>query len=303
MRRARLLFLSFQHLLLLSVFVDSFHTPPTTTRTECRRRHHTLHASSSSSQPAVPPLDPKALGLLALTGGVVGPAVDGIHNSVLLAYDLFPVRPFGLFSTSLLIPPLLAVAYALLGGVLPNILNRFLGDEEEASSSSSSSSSSSPLLPLVRLPSAGLQAAAAVASTVAVIRLSVTLHETSLLAAAPPASAPALLAAAALVQWAALDGTRGSLALALLAAVGGPVAEIPLMAGPLAHAWHYLTPDYFPLAGVFPAAATPEAGLEVITGPCYFAVTTDAIALYRFYYEFSVGEKGRRGGCKKNLIK
>ena len=140
MRRARLLFLSFQHLLLLSVFVDSFHTPPTTTRTECRRRHYTLHASSSSSQPAVPPLDPKALGLLALTGGVVGPAVDGIHNSVLLAYDPFPVRPFGLFSTSLLIPPLLAVAYALLGGVLPNILNRFLGDEEEASSSSSSSS-------------------------------------------------------------------------------------------------------------------------------------------------------------------
>ena len=112
-----------------------------------------------------------------------------------------------------------------------------------------------------------------------------------------------LLAAAALVQWAALDGTRGSLALALLAAVGGPVAEIPLMAGPLAHAWHYLTPDYFPLAGVFPAAATPEAGLEVITGPCYFAVTTDAIALYRFYYEFSMGEEGRRGGCKKNLIK
>jgi len=75
--------------------------------------------------------------------------------------------------------------------------------------------------------------------------------------------------------------------LALAAGVFGPLAEIPLM---LAGAWHYLTPDYFPLdalASLFSEGLVVDdpssSGLASITGPCYFAVTTDAIALGRCF--------------------
>ena len=84
------------------------------------------------------------------------------------------------------------------------------------------------------------------------------------------------------LQWRLLDGSRASLALALLAAVGGPLAELPLMK---LGAWHYLTPDYWPLAAwsCGPGTGNEWAGLSAITGPCYFAVTTDAIALGRWF--------------------
>jgi len=60
-----------------------------------------------------------------------------------------------------------------------------------------------------------------------------------------------------------------------------PGAEIPFMA---AGCWHYISPDYWPLAavGLGPDSSTPWAGLSAITGPCYFAVTTDAIAIGRW---------------------
>ena len=50
-------------------------------------------------------------------------------------------------------------------------------------------------------------------------------------------------------------------------------------------AWHYLTPDFWPLAAWSLGAGTGNewAGLSAITGPCYFAVTTDAIALGRWF--------------------
>ena len=50
-------------------------------------------------------------------------------------------------------------------------------------------------------------------------------------------------------------------------------------------AWHYLTPDYWPLAAwsCGPGTGNEWAGLSAITGPCYFAVTTDAIALGRWF--------------------
>ena len=72
--------------------------------------------------------------------------------------------------------------------------------------------------------------------------------------------------------------------LALVVSVGGPLAELPFMA---AGAWHYLAPDYWPLApfGLGPTdlPGSSWAGLLSLTGPCYFAVTTDAIALGDYF--------------------
>lgn len=69
-------------------------------------------------------------------------------------------------------------------------------------------------------------------------------------------------------------------------AVGGPVAEIPFMAPPIS-GWHYLTPDYYPLSFLAGSGGWRDAwaasGISSLTGPCYFAVTTDAIALGRWF--------------------
>ena len=96
-----------------------------------------------------------------------------------------------------------------------------------------------------------------------------------------PEALPVLMAMAFL-QWASLDGRPFALFLALLAAVGGPLCELPLM---WLGAWHYTAPDYWPLAyfGFGPASGAAWAGLSMTTGPCYFAVTTDAIALGRLF--------------------
>ena len=183
-----------------------------------------------------------------------------MHNQVLLQYDYLPVN-IGPVHTSAIVPPLLAVAYVLLGCVLPGILESFVGRGGVTSLAAS-------LSPRAR---AGL----AVTTTVAIIKAS------ELLTLSPLPSGPSvlLLAAACVLQWAALDGAWSSFILAALAALGGPVCELPLMG---AGAWHYLDPDYYPLApwGLGPASF---AGLSSITGPCYFAVCTDAIALGRWF--------------------
>lgn len=87
-----------------------------------------------------------------------------------------------------------------------------------------------------------------------------------------------------LAEWRCLDGTWSSLALALIVAVGGPLAELPFL---YAGAWHYTAPDYFPLSllgadALLGGSTDAWAGLNWITAPCYFAVTTDAIALGRW---------------------
>ena len=171
---------------------------------------------------------------LAATGFVVGPLVDGIHNQVLLSYDIFPVT-VGALKTSVLVPPLLAVAYPVLG-----LLPKLLGGGEK--------SSKSPIF--------------AVASTAAVVQLS------ALVAGDPRGLL--LVALAALVQWAVLDGTSTSFVVALAAGLLGPLCELPFLA---AGAWHYIHPDYF----------VGDFGLNSVTGPCYFAVTTDAITLANFF--------------------
>jgi hypothetical protein len=199
--------------------------------------------------------------------------VDAVHNQALLGYDVLPVAlqlPLGPAKTSLLIPPLLALAYALLGGVLPAITSAVL---------QAPSPPPSGLAPAAR-------ASLAVASTICIIKVSEVLITSTALS--PPA-ALFLLAAACIAQWRLLDASLPSLVLATIAAVGGPIAELPLMK---LGCWHYLSPDYWPLAPFGIGPDVPGAtwgGLSLITGPCYFAVTTDAIALGRW---FASGDSG-----------
>ena len=133
-------------------------------------------------------------------------------------------------------------------------------------------------LPLLRGLNPLTRAGLAVASTCLIIKSS----ELLLTAGWTGPGALPVLMTLALLQWAALDGRPFALALALLAAVGGPLCELPLM---WTGAWHYTAPDYWPLAafGFGPTSGALWAGLSMTTGPCYFAVTTDAIALGRLF--------------------
>lgn len=220
------------------------------------------------------PLDYSALGKLACFGGVVGPCVDALHNQALLQYDVLPVRVdlgLGVAATSALVPGLLAIAYAVIGSILPRAVARFVGLAPGPG-------------PSVRGLSDVERAAAAVVTTALIVKLS---ESVSALPALPGTGA---LLAVALLQWRLLDGSLSTLLIAAIVSVGGPVAEIPLMWG--GHWWHYLHPDYFPMqsllsvVGRADVAVGPSAeywtGLNLITAPCYFAVATDSIAVARY---------------------
>ncbi|CAJ1381546.1 unnamed protein product [Effrenium voratum] len=205
---------------------------------------------------------------LAGVGALLGPWVDAIHNQALLSYDLLPVSvalPLGVARSSLLVPPLLALAYALLGAVLPSALAALVPRKPREPREPRK-----PLVPLPPLPRALL----AVASTCFIIKSSELLSHFDSYLAWP------VLASLALLQWACLDGRLSSLFLALLAGLCGPLAELPVM---WLGAWHYTAPDYWPLAVLGFGPGVPWAGLSILTGPCYFAVTTDAIALGRLF--------------------
>lgn len=213
---------------------------------------------------------PSVLLRLGAFGAGVGPFVDAVHNQALLQYDILPIE-VGLVNarTSALVPPLLFLAYAILGGVGPAIAEALLpggnpnNDDDDVPTGSRGLATTALL---------------AVASTVGIIKLS----ELLVLASAPPAAALALLLLLCALQWRLLDGRVSSVALAALAAVGGPLAELPIMA---AGAWHYISPDYFPLSALGVDPSVGWSGLSSITAPCYFAVTTDAIALGRWFSE------------------
>jgi hypothetical protein len=150
-----------------------------------------------------------------------------------------------------LIPPLLALTYMLLGGVFPHVAEAALGQQRR-------------WMALTANASPKRRALLAVLSTVGIIKASEILCTSAM----PMVTSVGLLSVACLLQWAILDGAWSSLALALVLAIGGPVAELPFLS---LGCWHYLQPDYFPLQ-VFNAALGPDswAGLNYITGPCYF---------------------------------
>lgn len=173
----------------------------------------------------VPSLTPRQALLLGATGGSVGPLIDGIHNQVLLEYDLLPLT-LGPLKTSLIVPPLLALTYVVLGSFASR-------------------------------PGSPSRALTAVASTAAIVKLSVFVNLQ-------------LLAVLALVQWLLVDASVDALLVASVVAIAGPLCEIPFVQ---LGCWHYVAPDYFPFG----------TGLASITAPCYFAVCTDALALGRCF--------------------
>ena len=107
-----------------------------------------------------------------------------------------------------------------------------------------------------------------------------------------------IMTAADVMQWIALDCTPVALVAATITAIGGPLSELPFVAHGF---WHYLpeSANYLPLNGigsediVHPLGSTllgegfQDLSLSSITGPCYFAVTMDAIALGRYFYQSS----------------
>ena len=241
------------------------------------------------------------------TGATLGPVIDSLHNQCLLRYNVAPItissdgqEPF-FFASSLLVPPLLGVAYVVLGAILPRCLQKWidtlspvLKEKEELQMERPST---------LRL---GLKAIAAVLSTAAIVKLSeyLVLHpgggggilgNTAAFESATVLEQQLLiLITVAVVQWAYLDGTLAGLLLASVSSIGGPLSELPFVA---ARVWEYLpeVSDYFPMAKFDPESGLgvllsntlgknyQSLGLSSITGPCYFAVTIDSISLGRFF--------------------
>mmetsp|Transcript_7799 Transcript_7799/g.16684 ORF Transcript_7799/g.16684 Transcript_7799/m.16684 type:complete len:177 (+) Transcript_7799:358-888(+) len=143
----------------------------------------------------------------------------------------------------------------------------------------------------------------AVSSTALIIKLSEYLetHDNLLLNSSilnlDTTTKLAIMIAADVLQWIALDQTPVALAAATITAYGGPLSELPFVANGF---WHYIpeAANYLPLKSEFfqsgnlsDILATSLLGsdyknlaLSSITGPCYFAVTMDAIALGRYFY-------------------
>lgn len=82
----------------------------------------------SSRPPLLPPK--VAAAKLFLVGATVGPIVDSLHNQCLLEYDIAPItiqNPLTssstpLFCSSWAVPPLLGIAYIVLGYILPRVI-------------------------------------------------------------------------------------------------------------------------------------------------------------------------------------
>jgi len=246
---------------------------------------------------------------LFATGLTVGPVVDSLHNQCLLEYDILPISlrwPEALaadqtyeffFCSSWTVPPLLGVAYVVLGGILPRLFQAgitVVGGESE---------SSSRLLEPAKIDTVSTssqlrtKAAVAVLTTALIIKLSEFLETNSHALDGFPMHNVSeanliVMFAAALSQWALLDGTLAALLAASVTSVGGPLSELPFVANGF---WHYLPEagDYLPLANVSQEVGSAltwivgddyrNLALSSITGPCYFAVTMDAIALGRWF--------------------
>lgn len=258
-----------------------------------------------------PPLLPPAAtaSRLFFVGSTVGPIVDSLHNQCLLAYDLAPITVENpvvasappIFCSSWAVPPLLGIAYLVLGYILPRVIELLTNGAKERYDGVDDQTIRNKLRN---------RAILAVTSTAFIIKLSEFLQthdaislggQTVMLDAK---TSLAVMAASDALQWVALDRTPVALVAAAITAFGGPLSELPFVASGF---WHYLpqSADYLPLSGdLFPpggvadALATAALGagyrdlaLSSITGPCYFAVTTDAIALSRYFYHTSDDER------------
>ena len=222
---------------------------------------------------------PEGFGKLFITGATVGPLVDSLHNQCLLEYDRAPIHLFSssngnyLLETSWFIPPLLGIAYVVLGGILPRLFQYF--------SPTTTTSTNSRVPDMEQLNEIGLRnkALLAILSTAMIIKLSEYLQISTFGSEDLNLS---LMSITALCQWLILDRTIPALLIGILTAIGGPLSELPFVANGF---WHYIpsAANYYPLDTILANNDTLHLALSSITGPCYFAVTMDAIALGRYF--------------------
>lgn len=120
-----------------------------------------------------------------------------------------------------------------------------------------------------------------------------------------------VLITSALMQWFWLDRTAVSLIAASITSIGGPLSELPFVGHGI---WTYLDPagDYYPLQHLEIITSLPQSwcitlfgtseyenlALSSLTGPCYFAVCMDAIALGRYFDSLHELENNSNGGWK-----
>lgn len=240
----------------------------------------------------------------------MGPLVDSLHNQCLLKYNIAPISlniddaSLGgvisagsndpIFTSSWLIPPLLGVAYVVLGGVLPRLFS--FSNISDTNGPSTKPGSRNYLLSNFSMKE---KAITAVVSTAIIIRLSEFLQTHAIFEGIGGGDDKvnaflnlAVMLIASISQWLLLDGTFPSLIAASVTSIGGPLAELPFVAS---GCWEYIptSADYLPLSSLPDWADSLSRqllgdgyrglALSSITGPCYFAVTMDAIALGRWF--------------------
>ena len=238
---------------------------------------------------------------LLATGATVGTLVDSLHNQILLEYHVALIQlpsPFSIqaeagegalwLASSWTVPPLLAVAYWILGGILPRITRKFIHALAGPTTSRGGDTSTTQTQTLRN------RALWAITTTALIVKLSDVLERHPdwcwMTTFGADTQHLILLFMAALLQWWVLDGTKTALLLACITAYGGPLAELPFVQ---ANVWTYL-PDaanYFPLQGSGPMAQALRAllhddstlAISTVSAPCYFAVCMDAIALGRWF--------------------
>ena len=113
-----------------------------------------------------PLLPPRMTALrLGLVGSTVGPLVDSLHNQCLLAYGYLPITlqldsAPPLFASSWVVPPLLGLAYIVLGYILPQMVDFVLPKPERngiaSAGGDSTASSSLPVLAVLAVTSTAL---------------------------------------------------------------------------------------------------------------------------------------------------
>jgi hypothetical protein len=265
-------------------------------------------------------------GKLFVTGFTIGPMVDSLHNQCLLKYAVLPVSikwpqqdqidrfipdftmldtithqyPY-LFCSSWTVPPLLGVAYVVLGGILPRVFETILWPNLPPHVAISQNKHSNNMVTDFDNKRSNLnnlrnKALLAVTTTALIIKMSEYLETYPTTVLGDHSTGVLSLLMAALMQWAFLDGTIVALVAATVTSIGGPLSELPFVAHGV---WEYLetAADYFPLQNVPLGNHVLELilnqnysdlALSRITGPCYFAVAMDAIALGRWFDATSV---------------
>ncbi|KAF5842220.1 hypothetical protein DUNSADRAFT_8620, partial [Dunaliella salina] len=179
---------------------------------------------------------------------------DGLHSSkALQVYDLGAIQLGGL-NTSLAVPPLLGVFYAVLGALVPLADNIFL-DEPSTQRAQERARD-------VRFVALGF------GILVVLTYASAVLYDSGM----PFNQISLVLGLGAIVNWFLLDGTKQGLALSTICAIGAPAAELVLLH--FVPLWHYPRGDI--LGGAF-VSWVPW---------CYFFYVPAVQNLARFLWSF-----------------